>query len=679
MDKIYKACLGRSFFSSFEANYFTAITTPTPKLSLVEEARWMSSHRSNAFEPGKQLRNLKIEFVSAGCLEGTIKNKDQVDKHEDDLLPTPSPSNTHAMAQMSIRSPSPTPSNSSSSSSEDVVVFRGRNAAPLTQAAVSTTTSLPIRAMAAPAVQVVNTRTEGKRATEPYATPSYTSKQATPTPTQAPASSDTLPPTASSLSHNISLPIRQTPAARGESVLSVATPESDPAADADDVNQVHFEKRLGGKSAWETNTPEWVHRSKPGIGWTPVGERPAMGPFLQGKATPMETTQDEFDQFEHLYKDPVDAAFEDYKKNIIQFDNDEEMAAAIPASFSRRELDLETGDHNDWESEVSAEIQAQEDGWDADILADLDGMSTSSDVEDIIERILRKRTKRSGVQYLVVYEGSVADDARWFPSSFLKTPRDLELIRIFEAEALSAEKRMAVSSDEGSGSSEDESDDTDEEMELIDDERLARILQKQEELGLASNERLLFGDDDFLDDPMDMSAILSGHFDRSNKQRRNRARGGKRSQPNFPSASVMADVLDMDPYNGFDVMDTERPSLRPRKKGRRGQMPPELEDSDLNEQLQASWEADRATKRLKKAEREELRKAGLLGRKGKGPDLSVKHKGGFDIHEIKEDIRDFMASATQQYVILAILFHDYAQYSLKIDYLYHQWRRSGVP
>jgi hypothetical protein len=559
----------------------------------------------------------EIEIENDVNIDIDVDDDDDDDDDDDKSSPpAPSPANTRAMAQMAIRSPSPTPSTSSSSSSEDVVVFRGRNAAPLTQTpSPATTTSLPIRAMAAPATQVS-------------------------------ASSNTPQPTVSSSSHH-SLPIRQTPAS-SKSKLAVATADSEPDSDVDDVNQAHFEKRLGAKSVWETNTPEWVHRSKPGVGWTPVSDRPAMGPYLQGKVKPKETTEDEFNLHEHLYQDPVNAAFEDFKENIKRFDNAEEMATALPSTFHRRELHLDDGDHNDWDSEVSAEIQAQEDGWDADMLADLGDMSTSSDVEDTVEHILRKRTKKSGVQYLVVYEGSVANDFHWLSSSFLKTPRDLELVRIFEEEALAAEQRMAVSSDEGSGSSEDESDDTDEEMELMDDERLARILQKQEELGLASNERLLFGDDDFLDDPMDLSGILAGHFDRSNKKRQSRGRGGKRSQAVFPSASVMADVLDMDPYNGFDVMDTDRPSLRMRKKGRRGQMPPELEDSDLNEQLQASWEADRATKRLKKAEREELRKAGLLGRKGKGPDLSVKYKSGFDIHEIKEDIRDFMESETQQ-------------------------------
>ena len=104
----------------------------------------------------------------------------------------------------------------------------------------------------------------------------------------------------------------------------------------------------------------------------------------------------------------------------------------------------------------------------------------------------------------------------------------------------------------------------------------------------------------------------------------------------------------MDPYNGFDIMDTERPSLKPKKKGRRGQMPFELlDDSDLNEQLQNAWENDRDKKRLKKAEREELRQQGLLGRKGKAPNLKVKYKDGIQMEDVLEEMREFLVGDMQ--------------------------------
>jgi hypothetical protein len=202
---------------------------------------------------------------------------------------------------------------------------------------------------------------------------------------------------------------------------------------------------------------------------------------------------------------------------------------------------------------------------------------------------------------------------------------------------------------DASGDSEEDHDD-DNDVEEYDDERLARVLQRQEELGLGSDEILLFGGDEIFDDVSDVPE-QPARVDRPWKKRQQRSKGTpERVQPSFPSASALADALDMDPYNGFDVMDTERPSLRPRKKGRRGQPPPELSDSDLNEQLQATWAADRAKKRMKKAEREELRKQGLLGRKGKAPDLKVKYDSGIDMNDIVEEIREFMFSDMQTYV-----------------------------
>jgi hypothetical protein len=238
------------------------------------------------------------------------------------------------------------------------------------------------------------------------------------------------------------------------------------------------------------------------------------------------------------------------------------------------------------------------------------------------------------------------------PSAFARRALDLDADDTddwkFEVSNIASDDDSSASdsANDVSGMS-DESDESDQEAEEYDDARIARILQKQEELGLGSDDIVLFGGDEAFNDPLGEF----GSSERVDKPARRRPRqtkgGGRRSEPSFPSASAMADALDADPYNGFDVMDTERPSLRPRKKGRRGQAPPELSDSDLNEQLQSSWEADRAKKRLGKAEREELRKQGLLGRKGKAPDLSVKYQDGFDVNDIIEEVREFMFSDMQ--------------------------------
>jgi hypothetical protein len=340
------------------------------------------------------------------------------------------------------------------------------------------------------------------------------------------------------------------------------------------------------------------------------------------------------DSFLRGEANPRDAAMDDYAQNVAENGLAEKMLAS--ATFANREMDLEAGSHNDWDSaagdeELGQHDQKDLDGWTPDQLRDLDGMSTSSaDYERAIARIINKRDRVSGPQYLVVYEGSVADDARWLSEASLGTPSDLALIEKFEAELLARPQHTSSSS-----SSDDSEFDEDEQDLEADDEAIARFLQKQEEMEIDSDEADLYGAGDYMS------------FSRPNKSHQSRLGGGRRAEPSFPSASAMADALTMDPYGAFDIMDTNRPSLRALKKGRRGQPPPELEDLDMNEQLLSAWAADRTKKRIKKAEREELRKQGLLGRKGKAPDLSVKYKEGVEIMEVTEEIRTFMVSDMQ--------------------------------
>jgi hypothetical protein len=563
----------------------------TQKFSLADEARWQASHRTSAFEAGKKLRHLPIEFVSAGHLEGTLKGQlpppELVESGSADHSPSPSsPSstqdNTDAMAHMAIRSPSPAASDVSTSSDE--VVFQGRGQVPSCQA----TSAAP---------------------------PSARRRGAPDTPPLAAASTDDhapVPNTKSQTAVELTFRLKANP---------VLTKEL--SSEGDSVGQDQFTKRREGRPAWEGTTTAWQHRSKPNIGWLPVKDRPDMDTFLRG------------------HVNSRDAALDDYMQNVEDFGLTNNMMGA--SSFARREMDLDAGSHNDWESASASQHEEQGDeeeqiqgidGWDSDMLHDLEAMSTSSDVMDTVVRILSKRTRKSGIHYLCVYDGSVTDDARWLPATFLTSVTEKKLIRAFEEEAYLREL-------ESSGSN--STDDQDEEEEL-DDETIARVLQKQEELGLGSEEVLLYGGDDVFAGTTKTQSSFRHH---GIPNRTRQARGRGKRDPTFPSASAMADALAMDPYGGFDIMDTERPSLKPKKKGRRGQMPPELDDSDLNEQLQNSWEADRMKKRLKKAEREELRQQGLLGRKGKAADLGIKYKGGIDNEDIVEEIREFLLSDRQ--------------------------------
>ncbi|GAM83289.1 hypothetical protein ANO11243_012760 [Dothideomycetidae sp. 11243] len=179
---------------------------------------------------------------------------------------------------------------------------------------------------------------------------------------------------------------------------------------------------------------------------------------------------------------------------------------------------------------------------------------------------------------------------------------------------------------------EDEADLRQRQIDALTDEEIARILAKQEDLGMGSDEIILLDDAGF------------GDVSRAQKK-------AGRKNGHFPSASVMADVLEQDPYGGFDVMDFERPSLRKNTKGNKGRksvgpLPEELidlSDSDLIDGLQSAWANDREKKAARKAEREELRAQGLLGRKNKfKADLAIKFCDGMSLNDVRSELEEFL-------------------------------------
>ena len=300
------------------------------------------------------------------------------------------------------------------------------------------------------------------------------------------------------------------------------------------------------------------------------------------------------------------------------------------------------------------------DGWDSTDLQDIDDLSTSDEVQAVVEVVLSKRKRPSGLQYLVVWEGYTADDARWIPLASLITPSAEKKIRIFEAELVEMEEfeRGIEDSEDSEMINErvamdlqDELEDMKDEQDLLDrkratmtDEQIARLLSKQEELGLGSDELVLFDGDeeegskgwDSQASPLPLS-VWNQTMTRKKKSK----------QPKeFPSASVLAAVLERDPYNGFDVMDHDRPSLRKKSKGRRGQLPLEFSDSELETKIQTAWGNDRSKKKARKQEREELRAQGLLGKKGK-VDMKAKYQGGMSWDEVKKEISEFLVSSKQ--------------------------------
>ena len=299
--------------------------------------------------------------------------------------------------------------------------------------------------------------------------------------------------------------------------------------------------------------------------------------------------------------------------------------------------------------------------WDATDLEAFDGLSTSTEVLAEVKQILAKRDRPSGPQYLVVFEGYTVDDARWYPVASLGGLTKRHKIRVREIEQAQLESHSTTRSfssglDENERLAQDlqdEFDDLADKQDLLDrhrermaDEHMARLLSKQEELGLSSHEFLLYDGVEQLSHSA--TAMRKAYRETSSCNVDNLHKKDKhRSRYEIPS-SLMADVLDQDPYNGFDIMDRDRPGIRSIVKERGAKLHLELSDSEFEQTLQSQWKRDRNKKKIRKEERENLRAQGLLGRKGKAKS-KVKNPASTALAEVKDQILDFLGSTGEQY------------------------------
>jgi hypothetical protein len=291
-------------------------------------------------------------------------------------------------------------------------------------------------------------------------------------------------------------------------------------------------------------------------------------------------------------------------------------------------------------------------GWDPSEICDLDDLSTSDGVMGDVLAILSKRERQTGLQYLVVWEDQTVDEARWVPVNTLTSLSALRHIEKFEAqEKFVAEFQHDDDNDTSDtdeanfvdDAGEDEDDDEDgfieKRIEGMSDEQIARLLAKQEELGMGSAELMLFDEEAGVDEDEDLPfpRTLLAPIMLPSKTRRSRGAGSQRARGDFPPASLLADA-----YDGFDVMDFDRPSLKKKPKGRKGKPDFDLSDSELEASMQMAWDNDRVKKKERKQGREELRSQGLLGSKNGKPDLKQKYKEGMGIHAVKEELKKFL-------------------------------------
>lgn len=172
------------------------------------------------------------------------------------------------------------------------------------------------------------------------------------------------------------------------------------------------------------------------------------------------------------------------------------------------------------------------------------------------------------------------------------------------------------------------------------DEALARLLARQDELGLDDDEMMLLAGSVF--GGMPSSRKTSSHTRKENikfKSERTVKTGGRGP---VPSAREVADAFD-----DLDLMDWGRHNPPRKPKSKRGQPTFDISDSELEETLQATWKADRLRKTEKKQQREELRAQGLLGKNVDPNDPRVKYQNGMSLDQIKEEMRTFLCGSDE--------------------------------
>ena len=171
-----------------------------------------------------------------------------------------------------------------------------------------------------------------------------------------------------------------------------------------------------------------------------------------------------------------------------------------------------------------------------------------------------------------------------------------------------------------------------------DDEQMALMLAKQEELGLGDDDVLNDADSDYDEDDLELASKTTPRRRKkgSSKQAQIVQRKGQ-----YPSATEMADAFD-----DLDlVMDWHRPSLNNFKKQPKSF---NVSDSELEVAMNLTYQKDRQKKAEKKKAREELRSQGLLGKNVKPDDLRVKYRGGMSLDDLANELEAFLIGTQEE-------------------------------
>ncbi|KAI1333827.1 hypothetical protein F5Y15DRAFT_403786 [Xylariaceae sp. FL0016] len=211
-----------------------------------------------------------------------------------------------------------------------------------------------------------------------------------------------------------------------------------------------------------------------------------------------------------------------------------------------------------------------------------------------------------------------------------------------DSDAVPSHLSTEEDSDDGSGNEDKASDEESQRRQLeAEDERLARLLLRQEEMGIGGDDTVLFD-----------GAESDDWFHAFNGSNRREKKGGSKKDKlmqqkgQYPSATMMAQAFD-----DLDLaMDWHRPSLR-NLPGQKGVKEFDISDSELEDSMRTAWKKDRLKKAGKKKAREELRSQGLLGKNGNPDDLRVKYRGGMSLDDLADEIEIFLTSAREQLIL----------------------------
>lgn len=158
----------------------------------------------------------------------------------------------------------------------------------------------------------------------------------------------------------------------------------------------------------------------------------------------------------------------------------------------------------------------------------------------------------------------------------------------------------------------------------VDDESLARLLAKQDELGMGTDELLL----------------RDGSYGASNT----RTGGGSSLRMSPENMGSVADD-----FKDLDLTDWNDPNFRKPGRARRSKQPPtfNVSDSELEAALRTAWQTDRERKKKRKLERELLRSEGLLGKNVNPDDPRVKYQSHMAVEDVKVEIVSFLLSSAE--------------------------------